>query len=132
MLPTHTAPGGRTKWNRTRNGLPKAHTLDALAVGKLDSITETVTTVLTAGCSGRGTHARTRADKHGFPRLRLPRQKQFFGYQTGDLAHAIVPTGKKAGTHTGCVAVRATDSFNIRTAHGTVQGINRKYFRLLQ
>ncbi|WP_308120462.1 RNA-guided endonuclease IscB [Streptomyces bambusae] len=132
VWPTHTASGGRTKWNRTRTALPKTHTLDALAVGKLDCITEAVRLVLVAGCTGRGTHARTRPDKHGFPRLRLPRHKQFFGYATGDLVRAVVPTGKKAGTHTGRVAVRATGSFNITTRHGTVQGINRKYVRLLQ
>lgn len=132
MLPTHTASGGRTKWNRTRCGLPKTHTLDALAVGELDTITETVTAMLVAECTGRGTHSRTRTDKYGFPRLRLPRQKHFYGYQTGDLAQAIVPTGKKAGTHTGRIAVRATGSFNIKTVHGLVQGIRHEYFRLLQ
>lgn len=130
--PTHVASGGRTKWNRSRCGLPKTHTLDALAVGKLDTITETVSTVLVAGCAGRGTHARTSTDKHGFPRLRMPRQKQFFGYTTGDLVRAVVPTGKKAGTHTGRVAVRATGRFNITTAHGTVQGIHHRHVRLLQ
>ncbi|MFI6694453.1 hypothetical protein ACIBLA_22360 [Streptomyces sp. NPDC050433] len=102
------------------------------AVGKLDAITETVTTVLVAGCAGRGTHTRTRSDKHGFPRLHIPRQKQFFGYATGDLVRAVVPTGKKQGTHTGRVAVRATGSFNITTTHGTVQGIRHKHVRLLQ
>ncbi|MFH8737574.1 RNA-guided endonuclease IscB [Streptomyces sp. NPDC017964] len=131
MLPTRTASGGRTKWNRTRTGLPKTHTLDALAVGKLDTITETVTTVLVAGCAGRGTHARTRSDKHGFPRLRLPRTKQFFGFATGDLARAVVPSGKNAGTHTGRVAVRASGSFAIRTATG-LHTARHKYFRLLQ
>ncbi|WP_415952326.1 RNA-guided endonuclease IscB [Streptomyces sp. KLOTTS4A1] len=131
ILPTHTASGGRTKWNRTRTGLPKTHTLDALAVGKLDHITETVRTVLVAGCSGRGTHARTRTDKHGFPRLRMPRQKQFFGFQTGDLVRAVVPTGKYAGTHTGRVAVRATGSFAVRTAHGLATARHR-YFTVLQ
>ncbi|WP_433430942.1 RNA-guided endonuclease IscB [Nonomuraea sp. CA-141351] len=131
-LPTHVASGGRTKWNRTRNNLPKTHTLDALAVGKLDAITETVSRVLVAGCTGRGTHARTRTDKHGFPRLLLPRHKQFFGYTTGDLVTAVVPTGKKQGTHTGRLAVRATGSFNITTAHGTVQGINHRHIRILQ
>lgn len=60
---------GRTKWNRVRTGLPKSHTLDALVVGEFDSITQTVSKVLVAGCSGRGTHCRTRSDKHGFPRL---------------------------------------------------------------
>ncbi|MFF3491401.1 RNA-guided endonuclease IscB [Streptomyces sp. NPDC002795] len=132
MFPTRTASGGRTKWNRTRCGLPKTHTLDALNVGKLDRVTETVTTVLVAGCTGRGTHTRTRTDKHGFPRVRMPRQKQFFGYQTGDLVRAVVPTGKKTGTHTGRVAVRSSGSFNITTAHGTVQGIRYQRFRLLQ
>ncbi|MGP3913708.1 RNA-guided endonuclease IscB [Nonomuraea sp. 10N515B] len=133
-LPTHVASGGRTKWNRTRNHLPKTHTLDALAVGKLDTITETVSTVLVAGCTGRGTHTRTRTrtDRHGFPRLRMPRHKQFFGYATGDLVTAVVPTGKKQGIHTGRVAVRATGNFNITTAHGIVQGIHHRHFRLLQ
>ncbi|MGP3910045.1 RNA-guided endonuclease IscB [Nonomuraea sp. 10N515B] len=131
-LPTHVASGGRTKWNRTRMGLPKAHTLDALAVGKLDSITATVSAVLVIGCTGRGTHARTRTDKHGFPRLRLPRHKRFFGYATGDLVTAVVPTGKRQGTHTGRVAVRATGKFNITTAHATVQGISHRHVRLLQ
>ncbi|MFI6732882.1 RNA-guided endonuclease IscB [Nonomuraea sp. NPDC050451] len=131
-LPTHSASGGRTKWNRTRCGLPKSHTLDALAVGKLDTITETVSRVLIAGCASRGSHTRTRTDKYGFPRLRLPRRKQFYGFATGDLVRAVVLTGKKAGTHTGRVAVRATGSFNIATTHGTVQGIHHRHVRLLQ
>ncbi|MGV9379256.1 RNA-guided endonuclease IscB [Nonomuraea sp. NPDC003707] len=131
-LPTHSASGGLTKWNRTRYGLPKSHTLDALAVGKLAAITETVTTVLVAGCTGRGSHARTRTDAYGFPRLRMPRRKQFFGYTTGDLVRAIVPTGKNTGTHTGRVAVRARGNFNIATAHGTVQDVHHRHVRLLQ
>lgn len=131
MLPSHVASGGRTKWNRTRNHLPKTHTLDALCVGRLDTITETVTTVLVAACAGRGCYARTRTDKHGFPRLRLPRQKQFFGFQTGDLVRAIVPTGKYAGTHTGRVVIRATGRFTVRTDRGLAT-IRHRYFTLLQ
>ena len=131
-LPTHVGSGGRTKWNRTRNRLPKSHTLDALCVGKADTVTETVRTVLVAGCTGRGSYARTRPDKHGFPRLRLPRIKHFFGFATGDLVRAVVPVGKKAGTHTGRVAVRASGRFNITTVHGTVQGIGHRHIRLLQ
>ncbi|MCJ1681443.1 RNA-guided endonuclease IscB [Streptomyces sp. APSN-46.1] len=126
------ASGGRTKWNRQRTGTPKTHTLDALCVGELDTVTRTPARVLAVTATGRGTYTRTRSDKYGFPRLRLPRQKTFFGYQTGDLARAIVPTGKKAGTHTGRIAVRATGSFNIRTAHGLIQGIRHTHFRLLQ
>ena len=131
-LPTHVGSGGRTKWNRTRNRLPKSHILDALAVGKVDTITQTTNRVLVTGCAGRGSYARTRPDRYGFPRLRLPRTKGFFGFTTGDLVRAVVPQGKKAGVHTGRVAVRASGSFNITTTQGTVQGIGHKHVRLLQ
>jgi hypothetical protein len=90
------------------------------------------TPVLAVAATGRGTHTRTRTDRYGFPRLRLPRRKTFFGFAADDLVRAVVPTGKKAGTHTGRVAVRATGSFNIRTPHGTVRGIGHRHVRLLQ
>ncbi|MFE6837143.1 RNA-guided endonuclease IscB [Streptomyces sp. NPDC057705] len=127
-----TASGSRTKWNRLRTGTPKSHTLDALCVGELQAVDRTPARVLVVTATGRGSYSRTRTDKHGFPRLRLPRQKRFFGYQTGDLARAVVPTGKNTGTHTGRIAVRAGGNFDIRTAHGLVQGIRHKRFRLLQ
>ncbi|MBB4932938.1 hypothetical protein F4561_003758 [Lipingzhangella halophila] len=131
-LPTRVGSGGRTKYNRTRASLPKTHTQDALAVGTLDTITTHPAWVMVVGCTGRGGYARTRSDRYGFPRLRLPRVKAFFGFQTGDLVRAVVPTGKKTGTYVGRVAVRATGSFNIATAQGTVQGIRHKHVRLLQ
>jgi 5-methylcytosine-specific restriction endonuclease McrA len=130
-LPTHVASGGRTKWNRTRNRLPKSHTFDALAVGKAETITETVGMVLVAGCTGRGSYARTRTDKHGFPRLRLPRTKRFFGFATGDLVRATVPTGKWAGTWTGRVAVRSNGSHTVTTPRGPAK-TSYKNLRLLQ
>ncbi|WP_017581005.1 hypothetical protein [Nocardiopsis valliformis] len=85
-----------------------------------------------AGGAGRCSYARTRPDKHGFARLRLPRSRRFFSFVTGDLVRAVAPKGKKAGTHTGRVAARATGSFTITTARGTVQGINHRHVRLLQ
>ncbi|WP_179823188.1 RNA-guided endonuclease IscB [Nocardiopsis aegyptia] len=131
-LPTHTASGGRTKWNRFRTGLSKSHSFDALAVGKLDSITEVVGRVLHVACTGRGRYARTTSDKHGFPRLRLSRRKQFYDFGTGDLVRAVVPSGKRQGTHTGRVLVRAKGSFDITTATGRQAGINHRHVRLLQ
>jgi 5-methylcytosine-specific restriction endonuclease McrA len=131
-LPTHIASGGRTKWNRTRNHLPKTHTLDALAVGKLDIITETVSPALMATCTGRGSYARTSPDRHGFPRRTSPRIKVVHGFQTGDLVRASVPKGKYAGTHTGRVMVRTTGKFDIRTPHGLAAGIRHTHVRLLQ
>ncbi|MFP3988358.1 RNA-guided endonuclease IscB [Streptomyces sp. E11-3] len=130
--PTHSASGGRTKYNRTRIGLPKTHTLDALAVGALASISEVVSRVLVVGCTGRGTYTRTRTDKYGFPRLRLPRRKQFFGFVTGDLVRAVVPAGSRQGAYVGRVAVRSTGKFNITTRHGTVQSIHHRHISLLQ
>jgi hypothetical protein len=76
-------------------------------------------------------YARTRPDRHGFPRLHLTRQKRHRGFQTGDHVRAVVPTGKKAGTWTGKVAVRSSGSFNITTSAGTVHGISHRYFTLL-
>jgi hypothetical protein len=130
-LPTRVGSGGRTKWNRTRNRLPKSHTLDALCVGKVDTATRVVGTVLVAGCAGRGSYTRTRTDKYGFPRLRLPRTKRHFGFATGDLVRAVVPKGKNAGTHTGRVAVRSTGSHTVATPHGAVK-TSHKNLRLLQ
>lgn len=134
-LPLRAWSGGRTKYNRARSDLAKTHTMDALAVGDLPDgtrITRFPATVLVAAAAGRGAHARTSADKYGFPRLYLPRQKQFFGYQTGDLVRAVLPAGRYVGMHIGRVAVRATGRFNIRTADRLVQGIHCRYIQLLQ
>jgi hypothetical protein len=54
------------------------------------------------------------------------------GFKTGDLVKAIVTNGKKQGTHTGRVAVRASGSFNITTQNGILQGIRYRDCRLLQ
>ncbi|MCW2941364.1 MAG: endonuclease domain protein [Actinomycetia bacterium] len=131
-LPVATASGGRTKWNRSRTGSPKSHTLDALHVGELGQVAAWPRVVLVASATGRGTYCRTRTDKYGFPRLRLPRVKAICGYATGDLVRAVVPSGKNAGTHTGRVAVRSSGSFNIKTRNGLVRDINHNYVRLLQ
>ncbi|MEV7969006.1 RNA-guided endonuclease IscB [Sphaerisporangium sp. NPDC088356] len=131
-IPVATASGGRTKWNRSRTGAAKSHTLDALHVGELENVTAWPSTVLVVKATGRGTYARTRTDRYGFPRLLLPRTKQIKGFATGDLVRAVVPSGKKAGVHCGRVAVRSTGSFNITTRHGLVQGIHHRHVRLLQ
>lgn len=72
-------------------------------------------------------------DKYGFPRTSPKlRQKQFFGFQTGDIVRAVVTKGKKVGTYVGRVAVRKTGSFNIKTTNQTVQGISYKYCNSIQ
>jgi hypothetical protein len=70
--------------------------------------------------------------KHGFPRGYQIRKKQVQGFQTGDMVRAIVPTGTKAGTWLGQVAVRKTGSFNIQTPGGAIQGVSYQHGTLTQ
>jgi 5-methylcytosine-specific restriction endonuclease McrA len=131
-LPVETGTGGQTKHNRIRLGLPKAHTVDAACVGEVDALTHATLPPLQIRCMGRGSHKRTRCTADGFPRGYLSPQKRHHGFRTGDMVRAVVPSGKRKGTHLGRVAVRATGSFNIQTRHGTVQGVSHRFCRLIQ
>ena len=131
-LPVAAGTGGRTKYNRQRLGIPKDHALDAACVGTVEAVEGWNCPVLAIQASGRGRYQRTRLNKHGFPRGYLMRDKQVRGFQTGDHVRAVVPAGRKAGTHTGRVAVRATGSFNIQTPAGVVQGISHRHCTLTQ
>ncbi|AVI64321.1 HNH endonuclease [Halomonas sp. GFAJ-1] len=131
-LPVSVASSGRTKYNRQRLGIPKTHALDAACIGAFGTLNDWQVPTLTIKAMGRGSYQRTRLTKHGFPRGYLMRQKQLKGFQTGDMVKAIVTTGKRAGTHTGRVAVRKTGSFNIQTENGAVQGISYKYCTVIQ
>lgn len=126
-LPVATGSGGRTKWNRSRLGIPKTHALDAACVGKVEALTRWNVPTLSIKATGRGSYCRTRLDKFGFPCGYLTRSKRIKGFQTGDMVRAIVPAGKHAGTHVGRVAVRATGSFNIRMPGRVLQGISHRY-----
>jgi len=125
------ATGGRTKFNRRRLGIPKAHALDAACVGAVEAVINWSIPVLNIKCTGRGSYQRTRLDKYGFPRGYLMRQKSVKGFQTGDMVKAKVHAGKKIGTYSGRVAIRATGSFNIQTPAGVVQGISYKHCRIV-
>jgi 5-methylcytosine-specific restriction endonuclease McrA len=131
-LPVQAATGGRTKWNRSRTGSPKSHTLDALHVGVLDRVTGWPGQVLLAAYVGRGSHQRTTPDRYGFPRLTRPRVKSVHGFVTGDLVRAVVPSGKRMGVHVGRVLVRGSGWFDITTGHGRAAGVHHRYVRLLQ
>ncbi|MDD2727621.1 RNA-guided endonuclease IscB [Malikia sp.] len=131
-LPVETASGGRTKYNRPRLGLPKTHALDAVCVGDVNVVTDWGQPALTLKCTGRGSYQRTRLNQYGFPRGYLMRTKRVKGFATGDLVRAEVPKGKKAGTHRGRVAVRASGNFNIQTGTEVVQGISHRHCQVLQ
>lgn len=116
-LPVETGDGARTKYNRIRQNYPKAHWIDAACAGTSgwDVLLDASMKPLRLTATGHGTRQRVRPDRNGFPIAHAPRQKQFAGFQTGDIVRAIIPTGKSAGTHVGRIAIRHRPSFVLRT-----------------
>lgn len=112
-LPVEVGTGGHTKFNRISQGYPKAHWIDAACIG------ESGTTVrlnpnlipLLIKATGRQRRQMTLPDKHGFPRTKAKTSSTAYGFKTGDLVQAVVPTGKHAGTHVGRVVIRNRPSF---------------------
>jgi len=133
-LPVSFWSGGRTKHNRMRQGYSKAHWLDAACVGEAgESVFIPCIRPLFAQAVGRGSRLFCRPDRHGFPRQRpKQRSKTVRGFRTGDLVRAVVTRGKKAGNHSGRVAVRARGSFNVKTDMGTVTDVPWKCCALVQ
>ena len=130
------ASGGRTKYNRTRLGLPKDHHYDALCVGDVpkDGYKD-----LTNGCClyikaiGRGTRFRGKINSCGIIILKLKKSpKRKFGFQNGDIVVADVPKGKYAGHHVGRVMTRANGYFDIRKTDGSLVTVSHKYCKILQ
>ncbi len=126
-LPISNGSGGKTKFNRTRLGLPKTHWLDAACVGDVDQLEVLTLQPLLIKATGHGTRQMCRTDKFGFPSRYVPRFKFVKGFQTGDIIKAVVKSGKKIGDYVGRVAVRSSGSFNISTKSGLVQGISHKH-----
>ena len=129
-LPVEVGTGGRTKWNRTQQGLPKAHWTDAACVGVSTPPVVRIADVVPLGiiATGHGTRQMCGTDRTGFPIRHRSRQTRHFGFATGDLVRAIVPSGlKTAGWHLGRVLVRASGSFDLATAAGRVPGISYRY-----
>jgi hypothetical protein len=115
-LPMSFSSGGRTKFNRSKQGYPKDHWVDAACVGitgeKVYIAPFHKASIMRA--ESRGSRQKCLPDKYGFPRTAPKAQKRVFGFQTGDLVAAKVTKGKKAGSYQGCVAVRSTGNFNIK------------------
>lgn len=133
-LPVTTGSGGRTKFNRTRQGFEKDHWIDAVCVaesGERVSIRDGMKPlVITA--KGRGTHQVVRTDRFGFPRGKAGRIKRAFGFSTGDIVKLHMPKGKYAGSYVARLAgIRATGTLDIKTVAGTV-GASYKHFQLIQ
>ena len=129
-LPTRFWSGGRTKFNRTGQGYPKAHWIDAACVGDQGQAVrlDPEQTPLRITATGRGRRQVCRVDRFGFPRTGAGRSKRVHGFQTGDLVRLEQPRGKYAGVHTGRLAgVRADGRFDIATAKGKITSSWRRY-----
>jgi RRXRR protein/HNH endonuclease len=128
-LMVEVGTGGRTKWNRTRLGLSKSHWADAACVGAStpEALDAAVDSVLLIAAKGHGSRQSCRTNKYGFPIRHVPRQKRHFGFRTGDLVKAVVPSGKYRGTHVGRVVVRARPWFRLNGID-----VHPKYLTIVQ
>ena len=144
-LPVFTFTGAQTKYNRSQFNIPKDHCLDALCVGNIDVISNWNLPILSIKCLGRGSYKRTNLipprlakGKDGIIRkvkghsVKWTRQKMHFGFKSGDIAKAVVPAGKYAGTYIGTIAVRASGRFCITSSGKKIDNINHKNFTLIQ
>lgn len=133
-LPLEVGTGGRTRWNRTRLGLPKTHWIDAAAVGvstpahlHFEHVRPWI-----IEATGRQTRQMVNMDAFGFPRGRPKRPSRVQGFKTGDLVRAVVTKGKKIGTYQGRVAIKSDGYFKITgRPFGMVEGIHARYCRPL-
>ncbi|KLU61458.1 CRISPR-associated endonuclease Cas9 [Peptococcaceae bacterium CEB3] len=128
-LPVETGTGGQTKYNRAQRNLPKTHWLDATCVGKSTPgrIVIPARPILVIAAAGHGKRQRCITDKYGFPIKHAPKAKFFIGFQTGDIAKAMIPKGKYAGTHTGRIAIRFRPSFKLNGFD-----VHPKYLKIIQ
>lgn len=128
-LPVECGSGGLTKYNRSMRDFPKTHWIDAACVGKSTPLTLQITGVipLLITANGHGCRQVCNVDTFGFPHGKPKQSGRIHGFKTGDIVRAVVTKGKKIGTYTGRVLVRATGSFDIATKSGRVQGIGHQY-----
>ncbi|MBI2567498.1 MAG: RRXRR domain-containing protein [Candidatus Schekmanbacteria bacterium] len=128
-IPVGFRTGGRTKMNRTTQGYPKRHWIDAACVGETAHRVrlDPGMTILRIRARGHGTRKRCGTDAHGFPIRHAPRAKRFLGFATGDLVRAVIPVGKYRGIHVGRIAIRHRPSFKLARFD-----VHPKYLALLQ
>src|SRR5262249_40572024 len=111
------------------------HWLDAACVGESTPQLLKTAGVVPLLITAMGRHSRQmcRTNAFGFPD-KAPKVTSVVGsFRTGDLGRAVGPaTRGKAGGAWGRLAVRASGSCNVKTAHGTIEGIHVRYCQPLQ
>ena len=86
-LPVECGSGGRTRFNRTTQDLPKEHWIDASCVGAStpQHLALTSITPLRISACGHGRRQMCLMGKRGFPRTGPKGAKRIKGFQTGDV-----------------------------------------------
>lgn len=113
--PVECGSGGRTKFNRVQQSYLKAHWIDAACVGVSGGLVRLnpKQVVLIIKATGHGKRQRCNTNKYGFPIHHAPISKSFMGFQTGDIAKAVIPIGKNKGKHKGRIVIRHRPYFQI-------------------
>jgi len=121
-----------TKFNRTAQGLPKAHWIDAACVGKSTPALLVIDGIkpLEIKATGHNSRQMCRMDKYGFPRTSAKGPRTVKGFRTGDIVRANILSGKHAGKYIGRIAVRSTGSFVIST-NGTKFDLHYRYCSII-
>ena len=128
-LPVECGSGALTKFNRTKQGLSKAHWIDAACGGKSTPVLKNTSLLpLEIKATGHGSRQMCHTNKFGFPKCYRQRSKRKGGFQTGDMVCTAVPSGKLEGFHTGRLVTRARPSFKV----GSADGIHPKHIALQQ
>ncbi|MBL4952042.1 HNH endonuclease [Neobacillus sp. YIM B02564] len=134
-LPVECGTGARTKMQRIQHHLPKTHYYDASCVGAStpQSLIFNTDYVEQWIAIGRGSRQIMQPDAYGFPRQYRSRNKQHFGFQTGDIVEVILPEkSKNAGRYVGRVTTRKNGKFYINKEDGKRLDFSYKYARVLQ
>jgi 5-methylcytosine-specific restriction endonuclease McrA len=129
-LPVEVGSGGRTKYNRNRQEMPKTHWTDAACVGastpeELRNWQSVRPLLMTA--TGRQCRQMCHVDKRGFPRGKPKGPSRSHGMRTGGMVRAVVTKGVHMGTYVGRVAIKSDGYFKLTTRARVVEGIHARY-----
>ena len=92
-----------------------------------DDLRVAVASVLLIAATGHGRRQMCRNEHQRLPDPSRRRQKRWFGFRSGDLVRAVIPSGKYAGRHVGRITVRSRPSFRLNGFD-----VHPKYLTLVQ
>ena len=108
--------GGRTKFNRCSQGLPKTHSIDAACVGESgENIVIKTQQALIVKCKGHGNRQARRANAQGFPAVKNAKAT-YKHITTGDLVKVNIKKPRKnikAGVYTARVKTPTPKGFEV-------------------